>query len=146
MALGFNVDFLKKTAGAGMAQGASVPQGNNTQNQQAVSNALAGGEKAKNNVDVTQMNTSELMKHVYNNQPEQSSQAETKENKKDVILPATVEYNDQKFSSVNKDLDKIVDEIVKKTGDSKTKVETELKRKYANPNAAKTGTHLNMSA
>lgn len=144
MALGFNVDFLKKTAGAGLTQGAKATQGASAQNPQDVSNALAGGEKAQNNVDVTQMNTSDLMKHVYNNKPEVNS-AENK-NDKEVILPATVEYNDQKFSSVNKDLDKIVDEIVKKTGDSKTKVETELKRKYANPNAAKTGTHLNMNA
>jgi len=156
MALGFNVDFLKKTAGAGVA-GAKGAQGAQQAGANAgatLPNAIAGGDKSAQKADLGNMNTSELMKYVYNNKAGQGEEAqaqagdkqEKQGNEKAVILPAVVEYNNEKFPANGQELDKVVDEIVKKTGDSKSKVESELKKKYANPAAAKTGTQLNMSA
>ena len=160
MALG--LDFLKKTAmgaqqagGAQKAQQAGGAQQANPANNTSVSNALAGGDKAQGaqQADLTKMSTSDLMKHVYGNNAGQNAEAEQSAgkqeksgNEKPYILPATVEYNNQKFPSQGQDLDKVVDEIVKQTGDSKSKVETELKKKYANPAAIKAGGQLDMNA
>ena len=157
MALGFNVNFLKKTAGAqqmGGAQQAGAAQQANPANNTAISNALSGGDKAQGaqqQKDMTQMSTSDLMKHVYGNMAGQEQEAKANfkpsdKEQKAYNLPATVEYNNEKFSANGQDLEKTAAEIAKKTGDSQSKVETELKKKYANPAASKKGLQLNMNA
>ena len=86
------------------------------------------------------MSTSELIKNMYGNNVE--IQDKTNGEQKSMKLPITVEYGNDKFPAMGKQQDEVIDMICKKTGDSKMKVESELKRKYANP----AGTSLNMNA
>jgi len=158
MAVG--LDFLSKTKSSGMgsvaAGGASNTQaaGSGSQSSSIFAqnpNSSSSSNKAEGK-DMASMNTSDLMKYVYNNTGGkvdiQDKTGEKKDDNKDnVQLPLTVEYGDEKYTSHGKNLDDVVKEISKKTGDSATKVETELKRKYATTKGAKqAGTSLNMQA
>ena len=138
MAIG-NVNFLKMSAMK--KTGAVNPQqgGNNTNAIQAQrqDDSKAGKAQEPNMVD---MSTSELIKNMYGNKVE--IQDKTNGEQKAMKLPRTVEYGNEKFPAMGKQQDEVIDMICKKTGDSKMKVESELKRKYANP----AGTSLNMQA
>ena len=154
MAVG--LDFLSKTKLGGMKDimapktGAAGNLGNTGNASSVFGNMRA--ENSKQKQDVGNMNTSDLIKYVYQNNGgdvniQDNSGNKSNKDQGNVKLPAIVEYGNEKFAGNGKKLDDIVKDIAKKTGDSQMKIETELKRKYATTKgASKAGSFLNMQA
>lgn len=154
MAVG--LDFLSKTKLGGMKDimapktGAAGNFGNAGAISSIFGNNQASGAKPKQ--DIGNMNTSDLIKYVYDNNGgnvdiQDKTGGKDDKNKDNVQLPAIVEYGNQKFPNNAKNLDALVKEIAQKTGDSTMKIESELKRKYATTaGASKAGKLLNMQA
>ncbi len=143
MAIG--LDFLSKTK-MGALQNAKNNSSVNTNPNNGTNSIFANQNKKtdKNeSVDMANMATSDLIKYVYqNNGGDVDIQNKTNGNKDGIKLPITVEYGDKEFAAKGKEFNQVVNEICQKTGDSKSKVESELKRKYS----SSTGTSLNMQA
>ena len=139
MAVG--VDFLSKTKIGGMKDimgtkpqsGANVgPSTNN------LSTALANNnKKAAAKPDVANMDSSTLLKYVYDNGFKNN----------EIKLPTNVEFKGQDFPTNGKKFDAVVRDICKQTGEGKAVVESELKKKYIQAGGAQgKGTSLNMQA
>ena len=130
--------------------GAAGNLGNANASQTIFGNNQAAGAKQKQ--DIGSMNTSDLIKYVYENNGgnvdiQDKTGGKDDKNKDNVKLPAIVEYGNEKFPNNAKNLDALVKEIAQKTGDSTMKIESELKRKYATTaGASKAGALLNMQA
>jgi len=155
MAVG--LDFLSKTKLGGMKDimapktGAAGNLGNTGGTSSIFGHMTAAAEKSKQ--DVGNMNTSDLIKYVYQNNggdvniQDNSGEKSGNKDQNNLQLPAIIEYGNEKFPGNGKKLDDIVKDIAKKTGDSTMKIETELKRKYATTKgASKAGSFLNMQA
>ena len=155
MAVG--LDFLSKTKLGGMKDimapktGAAGNLGNAGASQSIFGNNQAAGAKEKQSLG--NMNTSDLIKYVYENNggnvdiQDKTGGKDDKNNKDNVKLPAIVEYGNEKFPNNAKNLDDLVKEIANQTGDSTMKIKSELKRKYATTaGASKAGQLLNMQA
>ena len=141
MAVGFQ--FLAKTSSLQRNNNVShVAARNNNSNTNSVQNQKTSNAQK---TDMASMSTSDLIKDVYNNQPNVNIQDNTGEDETkpdEVKLPLTVEYNNCQFSTHGKKFEDLVKEISKKTHDSTCKVESELKRKYTTV----TGGSINMNA
>ncbi len=143
-----SLDFLSKTKSAQMQKmgGATQPQAGGAAKQSLFAQQSDKAGEAKGGVKISDTASKDLMKSVYGaEKPEIQDKSDGKE--KDMVLPAVVEYGNEKYSGYGKDDKAIIDDICKKTGDSKSKVESELKRKYGNTKGASgAGTSLNMQA
>ena len=113
-----NLEFLSKTKmGAmkdiiGAKSAAQRPNVNQARGQKT--------EDKQPKADLANMNSSDLMKYVYNNTGGQ--------NNNELKVPARVDYNNQKFDTSGKTFDDAVKHIAEQTGDSKFKIEQELKK------------------
>ncbi len=153
MAIGLN--FLSKTSGMKDIMSPSktndVSKTGSSQSNSSIFASNPQSSSSSNKTDMASMNTSDLIKYVYQNNANVDIKDNTgsKKGKSDeannVKLPVTVEYGDEKFGASGKKFDDVVKEISAKTHDSVSKVETELKRKYATTKGASGGS-LNMQA
>ena len=131
MALG--VDFLSKTKAGGMKDIMSTKGTAQAQKAGAAKSifAAAQAQKAENKADVANMDSSSLINYVYNNG-----------------FKNNVEFGGQKFETNGHKFNDVVADICRQTGESKTTVESELKKKYITAGGAggQKGTSLNMQA
>lgn len=140
MAVG--VDFLSKTKLGGMKDIMGVKKASNAgaaQNTNATNSIFANNksQKAEAKPDVANMDSSSLLKYVYNNGFKNN----------EIKLPNTVEFNGQDYSTSGQKFDDVVNAICKQTGESKATVESELKKKYVSAGGTQgKGTSLNMQA
>lgn len=144
MAVG--IDFLSKTKMGGMKDIMKTGAASQTSqaNKSNATNSIFANQKSEkaeksNGDDVANMGTSDLLKYVYNNK--------SKTDNNDIKLPVTVDYKDQDFAANGRPFDEMVKIISSKTGDSKSAVESELKKKYMTAGGGKSsGGQLNMQA
>ena len=140
MAVG--VDFLSKTKIGGMKDimGANGASKAGASKNAAATNSIFANNKAQKTEakeDVANMDSSSLLKYVYNNGFKNN----------DIKLPNTVEFNGRDYSTNGNKFDQVVRDICKQTGESKATVESALKKKYISAGGAQgKGTNLNMQA
>lgn len=140
MAIG--VDFLSKTKAGGMKDVMGVKTASNAgaaQKSGATNSIFANNksQKAEEKPDVANMDSSSLLKYVYNNGFKNN----------DIQLPNTVEFKGQDFQTDGHKFNDVVKDICKQTGESKATVESELKKKYISAGGTQgKGTSLNMQA
>ena len=119
MALG--VDFLSKTKIGGMKDIMSNTKTNAGQGSSSVGslfNSVPKQQKAESKPDVANMDSSSLLKYVYENGFDNNQ----------IKLPATVEFDGQEFPTHGQKFDTVVRDICLQTGQGKTTVEAELKK------------------
>ena len=147
MAIGFN--FLSKTKMGSLQNAGNAntnPQKTNNNNAN-IGEALANNANKKENADMANMSTSDLIKYVYQNNGSAPNVKDKKSGDAPDKLPVNVEYNNQKFDTYGKGLKDVAKEIAQKTGDSSLKVESELKKKYlTSTKGAAKGISLNLQA
>ena len=140
MAVG--VDFLSKTKIGGMKDimGAKSASGAGASQNTGATNSIFANNKSQKTeakADVANMDSSSLLKYVYNNGFKNN----------DIQLPNSVEFDGQEYSTNGKKFDDVVKDICKQTGESKATVESELKKKYISAGGTQNkGTNLNMQA
>lgn len=140
MAVG--VDFLSKTKIGGMKDIMGAKTTSNagaTQNTGLTNSIFANNksQKTEKKADIANMDSSSLLKYVYNNGFDNNN----------IQLPNNVEFNGQNYSTNGQKFDDVVKDICKQTGESKATVESELKKKYVSTGGTQgKGTSLNMQA
>jgi len=137
MAVG--VDFLSKTKIGGMKDimSSSKAGAANANQNTGIANSIFANNKSEKTqkADVANMDSAALLNYVYNNGFDNNK----------IKLPNHVEFGGQDFSTNGKDFNGVVRTICQETGESKSKVETELKKKYISAGGG-AGASLNMNA
>ena len=134
-----SLEFLSKTKMGAMKDIMASKSNAGIQQKQNGNNNQIFGQKTQDKqpkADLANMNSSDLMKYVYNNTAGQ-------QDNNSMTVPARVDYNNQKFNTNGKTFDDAVKMIAEQTGDSTSKIEQELKKQCG---AKTSGGSLNFQA